>query len=63
MLFGFHIGSSRERTLRGKWFVSASLAAPDGIADVSSNESLRFRQPPLAKAIDAPRSQHLVWTQ
>ena len=60
MLFGFHIGSSRERTPSGKWFVSASLAAPEGIADVTNTESRRFRQSPLAKAIDAPRSEHVA---
>ena len=62
MLFGFHIGSSRERTPSGKRFVSASLAAPEGIADVSSNESQRYQPPTLEKAIGAPRSEHFVWT-
>ena len=62
-MFGFDIGFSRERTLSGKRFFSTSLAAQEGIADVTSTESLRCRQSPLAKAIDAPRSQHLVWTQ
>ena len=63
MLFGFFIGFSRQRTLGGKRFVSASLAAPEGIADVSSNESQRCQPPTLGKAIDAPRSEHFVWTQ
>ena len=62
-MFGFYIDSSRERTLGGKWFVSASLAAPEGIADVSSNESQQCQPPTLGKAIDAPRSEHFVWTQ
>ena len=62
-MFGFYIGFNRERTLSGKRFVSASLPAQEGIADVTSTESLHFRQSPLAKAIDAPRSQHFVWTQ
>ena len=61
-MFGFYIESSRERALRGKWFVSASLAAQEGIADVTSTESRRFRQSPLGKATDAPRSEHVVWT-
>ena len=63
----FYIGFSRERTFRGKRFVSASLAAslaaPEGVADVTNTESHRFRQPPLGKATDAPRSEHVVWTQ
>ena len=59
-MFGFYIDSSRERTLGGKRFVSASLAAPKGIADVTNSESRRFRQSPLAKAIDAPRSEHVA---
>ena len=62
-MIGFYIDSSRERTLGGKRFVSASLAAPEGIADVTNTESRRFRQPPLGKATDAPRSEHVVWTQ
>ena len=56
-MFGFCIDSSRQRTLGGKRFVSASL--PEGIADVTSTESRRFRQSPLAKAIYAPRSEHV----
>ena len=59
-MFGFYISFSRERTLGGKRFVSASLAAPEGIADVTNTESRRFRQSPLAKAIDAPRSEHVA---
>ena len=38
-MFGFFIGCSRERTLGGKRFLSASLAAQEGIAEVSSIES------------------------
>ena len=59
-IFGFFICFSRQRTLGGKRFVSASLAAPEGIADVTNTESRRFRQSPLAKAIDAPRSEHVA---
>ena len=59
-MFGFYIESSRERALRGKRFVLASLAAPEGIADVTNTESRRFRRSPLAKAIDAPRSEHVA---
>ena len=59
-MFGFYIESSQERALRGKWFVSASLVAQEGTADVTKTESRRFRQSPLAKAIDAPRSEHVA---
>ena len=59
-IFGFFIGFNRERTLSGKRFVSVSFAAPEGIADVTNTESRRFRQSPLAKAIDAPRSEHVA---
>ena len=59
-MFRFFIGFSRQRTLGGKRFVSASLAAPEGIADVTNTESRRFRQSPLAKAIDVPRSEHVA---
>ena len=59
-VFGFYIDSSRERTLGGKRFVSTSLAAPESIVDVTNTESLRFRQSPLAKAIYAPRSEHVA---
>ena len=38
-MFGFYIESSRERTLGGKWFVSTSLAAPEGIVDVTNRKS------------------------
>ena len=38
-------------------FVSASLAAQEGIADVTSTESRRFRQSTLGEATDAPRSE------
>ena len=62
-MFGFIIGISRQRTLCGTRFVSASLAAQEGIADVTSTESLRFRQSTLGEAIDPPRSEHFVWTQ
>ena len=62
-MFAFHIGSSRERTLSGKRFVSASLAALESIADVGSTVSQPFRKSTLGKAIDAPRSEHFVWTQ
>ena len=54
-MFGFFIGFSRQRKLGRKRFVSASLAAPEGIADVSSTESLRFRQSTVGEAIDAQR--------
>ena len=51
-MFGFFIGSSRERALGRKRFFSASLAAPAGIADVSSTESQRCQPPTLGKAFD-----------
>ena len=56
-MLGFFIGIKRHRTLSGKRFVSASLAAQEGIADVTSTESLRFRQSTLGEATDAPRSE------
>ena len=56
-MFGFFIASSRERSLGGKRFVSASLAASESIADVTSTESRHFRQSTLEKTIDAPRSE------
>ena len=62
-MFGFFIGSSRERTLSGKRFVSATLAAPGGTANVTNTESRRFRQSAIEKAIEAPRSEYFVWTQ
>ena len=62
-MFAFCIGFSGERTLSAKRFVSASLAAPEGTADVTSTESQRFRRPTLKKATDAPRSEHFAWTQ
>ena len=50
-MFGLYIGISAERTLSAKRFVSASLAAPEGTADVTSSESQRFRRATLAKAV------------
>ena len=37
--------------LSGEGMVSVNLAAPEGIADASSTESLRFRPSTLAKAL------------
>ena len=42
---------SQERMLSGKRLVSASLAAPEGIADASSTESQRFRPSTPAEAV------------
>ena len=53
-MFIFHVCFSQERTLSGKRWVTASLAEPEGIADVTSTESQRFRPSTLAKPIDAP---------
>ena len=49
-MFGFFIGSSRERTLSGKRFVSATLAAPGGTAYVTNTESRRFRQSAIGES-------------
>ena len=54
-----NVDSNRERTLGGKRFVSASLAAPEGTANVTNTESRHFRQSTLAKALHAPRSEHI----
>ena len=62
-MFGFYIGFSRQRTLGGKRFFSASLAALQGIADVFNTKSQRCQPPTLEKALDVPRSEHFVWTQ
>ena len=44
--------------LSGKRWVTASLAEPETIADVTSTESQRFRPSTLAKPIDTPRSKN-----
>ena len=52
-MFIFCVCFSQERTFRGKRWVTASLAEPEGIADVTSTENQRFRPSTLAKPIDA----------
>ena len=58
-MFIFYVCFRQERTLSGKRWVTASLVEPEGIADVTSTESQRFRPSTLAKPIDAPCSQHM----
>ena len=58
-MFIFYVCFGQERTLSGKRWVTASLAEPEGIADVTSTESQRFRPSTLAKPVDAPCSKHM----
>ena len=58
-MFIIYVCFSQERTLSGKRWVTASLAEPEGIADVISTESQRFRASTLAKPIDAPCPKHM----
>ena len=58
-MFIFCVCFGQERTLSGKRWVTASLAEPEGISDVTSTESQRFRLSTLAKPVDASRSKHM----
>ena len=60
-MFIFHVCFGQERTLSGKRWVqaTASLAELEGIADVTSTESQRFRPSTLTKPVDASRSKHM----
>ena len=58
-MFTFYVCFSQERTLSGKRWVTASLAEPEGIADVTITESQRFRPSTHAKPIDTPCSKHM----
>ena len=55
----FYVCFSQERTLSGKRWVTASLAEPEGIADVTSTETQHFWPSTLAKPVDASRSKHM----
>ena len=57
-MFAFYIGSSGERTLSAKRFVSASLAAPEGSADVTNTKSQRFRRSTIGKATPVTWKDH-----
>ena len=58
-MFIIYVCFSQEWTLSGKRWVTASLAEPEGIEDVTSTESQRFRASRLAKPIDAPCPKHM----
>ena len=62
-MFDVCIFFSRQPKCSGKRFVSASLATPEGNADVTSTESHRFRRSRLWKATDAPSAEWFAWTQ
>ena len=57
-MFIFCVCFSEERMLSGKRWVTASLTEPEGIVDVTSTESQRFRPSTIAKPIDAPCLKH-----